>query len=145
MQKIPTLLPVVAALLINAKGHVLVQRRPDFGSMAGLWEFPGGKLEPGETPERALSRELGEELGISVDDADLAPLSFASASLGERHLLLMLFTCEHWSDEPRALHASELRWVSVDELAGLDMPPADEPLIPHIKNWYVAKNLRMSV
>ncbi|MEI4507188.1 (deoxy)nucleoside triphosphate pyrophosphohydrolase [Sphingopyxis sp. CCNWLW253] len=122
-------LVVVAAALVDRDGRLLVQQRPDGLSMAGLWEFPGGKLEPGETPEQALIRELGEELAIDVDHACLAPACFASDMLGDRHLLLLLFVCRKWRGVPAAQHASALRWVRPVELHGLDMPPADKPLI----------------
>jgi 8-oxo-dGTP diphosphatase len=124
-----TSLVVVAAALVDRDGRLLVQQRPEGLSMAGLWEFPGGKLEPGETPEQALIRELGEELAIDVDHACLAPACFASDMLGERHLLLLLFVCRKWRGTPVAQHASALRWVRPVELHGLDMPPADKPLI----------------
>ena len=120
---------VVAAALVDRDGRLLVQQRPEGLSMAGLWEFPGGKLEPGETPEQALIRELGEELAIDVDHACLAPACFASDMLGNRHLLLLLFVCRKWRGTPVAQHASALRWVRPVELHGLDMPPADKPLI----------------
>lgn len=132
MEIYPTLLPVVAALLTDADGRVLVQQRPEGTSMAGLWEFPGGKIEPGETPESALARELDEELGIIVDPDDCAPMTFASAKLGKKHLMLLLFRCRHWQGEPRALHASALRWEHVEALYDLPMPPADLPLLPII-------------
>ena len=124
-----TSLVVVAAALVDRDGRLLVQQRPEGLSMAGLWEFPGGKLEPGETPEQALIRELGEELAIDVDHACLAPACFASDMLGDRHLLLLLYVCRKWRGTPVAQHASALRWVRPVELHGLDMPPADKPLI----------------
>ena len=124
-----TLLMVVAAALVDRDGRLLVQQRPEGLSMAGLWEFPGGKLEPGETPEQALIRELGEELAIDVDHACLAPACFASEALGDRHLLLLLYVCRKWRGTPVAQHATALRWVRPVELHTLDMPPADKPLI----------------
>ena len=128
--KLPkSLLIVVAAALVDRDGRLLVQQRPEGLSMAGLWEFPGGKLEPGETPEQALIRELGEELAIDVDHACLAPACFASESLGDKHLLLLLYVCRKWRGTPVAQHASALRWVRPVELHALDMPPADKPLI----------------
>ncbi len=123
------LFPVVAAALVDAQGRVLVQERPPGKQMAGLWEFPGGKLESGETPEAALVRELAEELGIAVDPADLAPLTFASEPLGGKHLLLLLYLCRAWTGAPAALDAVALRWVTLDEMRALDMPPADRPFI----------------
>jgi 8-oxo-dGTP diphosphatase len=120
---------VVAAALIDAKGRVLVQRRPPGSSLAGLWEFPGGKPETGESPEAALARELMEELGIVVEPRDFTASAFASEALGSRHLILLLFVCRHWIGEPQLLHATELRWVTLAELRELAMPPADYPLI----------------
>ena len=120
---------VVAAALVDRDGRLLVQQRPEGLSMAGLWEFPGGKLEPGETPEQALIRELEEELAIDVDHACLAPACFASEPLGDKHLLLLLYVCRKWRGTPVAQHASALRWVRPVELHGLAMPPADKPLI----------------
>jgi len=128
--KLPkTPLIVVAAALADRDGRLLVQQRPEGLSMAGLWEFPGGKLEPGETPEAALIRELDEELAIDVDHACLAPACFASDTLGDKHLLLLLYVCRKWRGTPVAQHASALRWVRPVELHGLAMPPADKPLI----------------
>lgn len=123
------ILTVVAAALVDADGRVLVQQRPPGKPMAGLWEFPGGKVEPGELPEAALSRELHEELGIAVDAAALAPATFASEALGDRHLLLLLYTLRKWGGEPQARHATALQWVHPPELRSLAMPPADIPLI----------------
>ncbi|UUL84237.1 (deoxy)nucleoside triphosphate pyrophosphohydrolase [Sphingomonas qomolangmaensis] len=115
--------------MIDLEGRVLVQQRPPGGSMAGLWEFPGGKIEAGETPEAALIRELHEELGIDVEQACLAPAVFASEPLGDRHLLLLLYACRKWGGVLEARHASGLRWVRPLELHRMEMPPADKPLI----------------
>jgi len=120
---------VVAVALIDADGRLLVQQRPVGKAMAGLWEFPGGKVEPEETPEAALVRELREELGISVEQACLAPACFASEALGDRHMILLLYICRKWQGVPRALHATGFRWVRPLDLHGLKMPPADRPLI----------------
>lgn len=126
---VPLLLPVVAAALIDADGRVLLQQRPAGKSLAGLWEFPGGKVEAGETPEAALIRELEEELGIAVPHACLAPAAFASAALQDRHLLLLLFTARKWVGVPRALEATALKWVRPVDMHVLPMPHADRPLI----------------
>lgn len=121
---------VVAAALADGEGRILLQRRSPGRAMAGLWEFPGGKVEEGERPEAALARELGEELGIEVDVAALAPAAFASADNSGRHMLLLLYLCREWRGEPSALDAAELAWVRPADMAALPMPPADEPLIP---------------
>lgn len=123
------ILVVVAAALTDDAGRVLVQRRPLGKAMAGLWEFPGGKVERGETPEAALARELGEELGIFVAPGDLAPLTFASQRLADRHMLLLLYRCTRWAGSPRALDADMLLWRTPDDMADLPMPPADLPLL----------------
>ncbi|WP_294301450.1 (deoxy)nucleoside triphosphate pyrophosphohydrolase [uncultured Sphingomonas sp.] len=115
--------------MVDPDGRVLVQQRPAGKPMAGLWEFPGGKIDPGETPEAALIRELHEELGIEVAQACLAPAAFASEPLGDRHLLLLLYACRKWDGIPEARHATALRWVYPAQLHALDMPPADRPLI----------------
>ena len=123
------MLHVAAVALVDTDGRLLVQQRPSGKPMAGLWEFPGGKVEAGETPESALVRELSEELGIDVATACLAPACFASEPLGERHLVLLLYVCRKWRGTPRPLEGGTLRWVRVAELFGLDMPPADRPLV----------------
>ncbi|WP_066479983.1 MULTISPECIES: (deoxy)nucleoside triphosphate pyrophosphohydrolase [unclassified Sphingomonas] len=123
------LMLVCAAAMVDGDGRVLVQQRPPGGDMAGLWEFPGGKIEVGETPEAALIRELGEELGIDVEASCLAPAVFASAPLGARHLLLLVFVLRKWTGVPTARHATALRWLRPVELHALPMPPADRPLI----------------
>ena len=129
MEKNPTLLFVVAAALVNAKQEILVQKRPEGKPMAGLWEFPGGKLEPGETPEQALSRELQEELNIQVSEANFEPITFASEPLGDRSLLLLLYRCRHWTGQVESQELAELQWVSPQKLQKLEMPPADGPLV----------------
>jgi 8-oxo-dGTP diphosphatase len=123
---------VVAAALIASDGKMLVQQRGPDRSMAGLWEFPGGKVEKGETPEAALVRELQEELGIEVAAMDLRPAAFASEPLAQRHLLLLLYVIRSWRGEPRALDASAIRWVSLAEMRTLEMPPADLPLVEQL-------------
>lgn len=120
---------VVAAALIDRDGRVMMQRRPVGKAHAGLWEFPGGKVEPGETPAAALVRELREELAIDVANEDLAPLGFATGDDGARCMVLLLFSCRYWSGEPRALDASELRWDEPRALRHLPMPPLDVPML----------------
>jgi 8-oxo-dGTP diphosphatase len=133
MKKIPTTLLVVAAALVDESGRILLQKRPEGKSMAGLWEFPGGKLEDDETPETALVRELSEELAIAIDATNLVPTCFASALIGDRPLLLMLYICKLWEGEPIAVESPELGWFTVEEMVELPMPPADIPLIDLLK------------
>ena len=121
---------VVAAALIDADGRVLVSQRPEGKSLAGLWEFPGGKVEPGERPELALIRELDEELGIVVGERCLSPLAFASHAYPEMHLLMPLYACRRWKGFAQSREGQALRWVAPRDLHGLAMPPADAPLIP---------------
>jgi len=123
---------VVAAALADRAGRVLLQRRAPGRAMAGLWEFPGGKVEPGETPEAALARELEEELGLSVAPAALVPVTFASAPLGDRQMLLLLYLCRRWSGTPRAraADADALAWLKPEDMDAAAMPPADAPFIP---------------
>ena len=120
---------VVAAALVDAEARVLLQQRAPGRAMAGLWEFPGGKVEPGERAEAALVRELFEELGIAVAGEALQPAAFASADNGGRHMLLLLYLCRAWEGTPQALDASALRWLRPSEMRALPMPPADEPLV----------------
>lgn len=123
------LLLVVAVALVDGTGRVLVQQRPPGKPMAGLWEFPGGKVERGEVPEAALVRELTEELGIEVPTEALVPIAFASEGLGGRHLLLLLYVARQWEGTPEPRHASALDWVRPAEMRALAMPPADVPLV----------------
>jgi 8-oxo-dGTP diphosphatase len=119
---------VAACVLIDGAGSILIAKRPEGRPLAGLWEFPGGKIEPGEAPEEALIRELAEELGIGIAPADLTPLTFASHSYPEFHLLMPLFLCRRWQGEAAPHEGQELAWVRPEELAAYAMPPADEPL-----------------
>lgn len=124
------LLLVVACALVDADGRVLIARRPEGKALAGLWEFPGGKLEPDERPEDALIRELHEELGISVKPACLAPLTFASHAYEDFHLLMPLYVCRRWDGFVAAREGQALAWVFPKALRDYPMPPADAPLIP---------------
>jgi 8-oxo-dGTP diphosphatase len=124
-----SLLHVVAVALVDADGRVLLQERPPGGSLPGLWEFPGGKIEPGETPEAALVRELEEELAISTHASCLAPAAFASEALGDRHLVMLLYVCRKWSGIPQARHATALQWLRPAQMYAVPMPKADLPLI----------------
>ena len=119
---------VVACALVDADGRVLLAKRPPGKPLAGLWEFPGGKVETGETPEAALIRELKEELDIDVTAKCLAPLSFASHTYPEFHLLMPLYVCRRWEGDIAPLQGQQLAWVRAQKLADYAMPPADEPL-----------------
>jgi len=121
---------VVACALVDGDGRVLVAQRPEGKQLAGLWEFPGGKMEAGERPEDTLIRELREELGITVKEACLAPLTFASYGYETFHLLMPLWICRRWEGQVTALEHSGLKWLRPARLRDLPMPPADEPLIP---------------
>ena len=125
----PMLTVVVAAAMIDSRSRILVQQRPAGKAMAGLWEFPGGKIEPGESPEAALVRELREELGVDVAPSSLTAVSFASEPLGSVHILLLLYAVRSWAGVPQPLESLALRWVDRDELGRLAMPPADIPLV----------------
>jgi 8-oxo-dGTP diphosphatase len=126
------LLLVVACALVDADGRVLIAQRPEGKQLAGLWEFPGGKLEPGETPEETLVRELKEELGIETKTACLAPLTFASHSYDSFNLLMPLYVCRRFWGIPQPLEAQALKWVKPNKLRDYPMPPADAPLIPFL-------------
>jgi 8-oxo-dGTP diphosphatase len=123
---------VAACALIDADGRVLIAQRPPGRSMAGLWEFPGGKVDLGETPEACLIRELHEELGIVVNESCLAPLTFASHNYPDFHLLMPLYVCRRWEGTVRAQEGQELAWVRPNQMKQFPMPPADIPLIPHL-------------
>jgi 8-oxo-dGTP diphosphatase len=124
------ILLVVAVALIDADDRVLIAQRPEGKALAGLWEFPGGKIDQGERPEAALIRELAEELGITVKEACLAPLTFASYAYPEFHLLMPLYVCRRWEGFVQSREGQALKWVRARELRQYPMPPADEPLIP---------------
>ena len=123
---------VAACALVDADGRVLLAQRPEGKAMAGLWEFPGGKVEAGERPETSLIRELKEELGIVVSEACLAPLTFASYSYTDFHLLMPLYICRRWEGTVTALEAQRLAWVKPNRLREYEMPPADLPLVSHL-------------
>ncbi|WP_391480746.1 (deoxy)nucleoside triphosphate pyrophosphohydrolase [Nereida sp. NH-UV-3] len=126
---------VSAVALIDVDGRVLLGQRPEGKSMAGLWEFPGGKVETSETPEAALVRELNEELGIDTWESCLAPLTFASHSYEKFHLLMPLFACRKWNGTPQSRENQALKWVKANKLSNYPMPAADIPLIPILRDW----------
>ena len=126
---------VSAVALIDTDGRVLLAQRPEGKSLAGLWEFPGGKVEEGETPEAALIRELDEELGIQTHASCLAPLTFASHAYEKFHLLMPLFACRRWQGVPQGREGQNLKWVRGNDLRDYPMPPADIPLIPILRDW----------
>ena len=126
---------VSAVALIDVDGRVLLAQRPEGKSMAGLWEFPGGKVEVGESPEAALIRELQEELGIDTWASCLAPLTFASHAYEEFHLLMPLFACRKWEGIPMSKEGQALKWVRAADLSNYPMPPADIPLLPILRDW----------
>ncbi len=126
---------VSAVALVDVDGRVLLAQRPQGKSMAGLWEFPGGKVESGETPKAALIRELDEELGIDTWQSCLAPLTFASHTYVDFHLLMPLFICRKWAGIPQSKEGQKLAWVARDALRDYPMPPADIPLLPILRDW----------
>lgn len=123
---------VTACALVDADGRVLLSQRPEGKKLAGLWEFPGGKVEAGETPESALVRELAEELGVVTKEDCLAPLTFASYGYDDFHLLMPLFVCRRFEGPARGLEGQAIKWVRPRDMRQYPMPPADEPLIPHL-------------
>jgi 8-oxo-dGTP diphosphatase len=123
---------VAACALIDADGRVLIAQRPAGKAMAGLWEFPGGKVEAGERPEQSLIRELKEELGIVVEEACLSPLTFASHAYADFHLLMPLYVCRRWAGIAAAQEGQRLAWVRANQLREYPMPPADAPLVAHL-------------
>lgn len=129
------ILHVSAAALIDIDGRVLLTQRPEGKSMAGLWEFPGGKIEDSETPEQALIRELHEELGINTWSSCLAPLTFASHTYEDFHILMPLFACRKWEGIPHGKEGQNLKWVRPNQLKDYPMPPADEPIVPILRDW----------
>ena len=130
-----TVVLVSAVALIDIDGRVLLAQRPEGKSLAGLWEFPGGKVEQGETPEAALIRELKEELGIDTWQSCLAPLTFASHGYDSFHLLMPLFACRKWEGTPQAREGQVLKWVRPRDMRDYPMPPADLPLFPILRDW----------
>lgn len=130
----PKIVLVAACALVDADGRVLMARRPEGKPLAGLWEFPGGKVEPGELPEETLIRELREELGIEVAKACLAPLTFASHSYETFHLLMPLYVCRRWEGTVRGLEGQALEWVRPARMREYPMPPADEPLVAVLRD-----------
>ena len=129
------LLLVAAVALVDLDGRVLIARRPDGKAMAGLWEFPGGKVRPGETPEAALIRELAEELGIDTEASCLAPFTFASHAYADFHLLMPLYLCRKWHGTAIGREGQELAWVAPNRLRDYPMPPADKPLIAMLRDF----------
>jgi 8-oxo-dGTP diphosphatase len=125
---------VAAVALIDPDGRVLLSQRPEGKTLAGLWEFPGGKIEQGERPEVALIRELKEELNIDVTESCLAPLTFASHAYEHFHLLMPLYICRRWKGDATAMEGQALKWVRAKDLRNYPMPPADLPLIPHLQD-----------
>lgn len=134
-EKLAELLFVVACALVDQDGRILLSRRPEGKSMAGLWEFPGGKIEPGETPEQALIRELNEELDIDTSENCLAPFSFASHAYEQFHLIMPLYICRKWKGHIIGKENQQLKWVKPNQLGDYQMPPADVPLIAMLRDY----------
>ncbi len=126
---------VAAVVLVDMDGRVLVAQRPEGKSMAGLWEFPGGKIEAGETPEAAVIREMKEELGVAIESACLAPFTFASHAYDDFHLLMPTFVCRKWGGTPAPHEGQRLRWMRPRDLRAEDMPPADKPIVAMLNDF----------
>lgn len=126
---------VAACALVDADHRVLLARRPEGKAMAGLWEFPGGKVEEGETPEACLLRELKEELGLDISENCLAPLTFASHGYDAFHLLMPLFVCRVWDGRPEPKEGQVLKWVRPNDMSACSMPPADRPLVAFLRDY----------
>ena len=140
MTNFPTVLPVVAAALVDPAGKILLQKRPETGAHGGLWEFPGGKIEAGESAAEALARELDEELGIAVDRSALTEIGFADAPLGDRNLLLLLYACLRWTGTAAALEpGASIAWFDRSALGALAMPPADRRLCAALNRFLAAR------
>ena len=129
------LITVSAVVMVDVDGRILIAQRPEGKNMAGLWEFPGGKIEPGETPERALIRELNEELGIDTTESCLAAFTFASHRYDDFHLLMPVFLCRKWDGFVTPQEGQVLKWVKISELKNYPMPPADKPLLAMIRDF----------
>lgn len=127
MESFPTLRLVVAAAMVRGDGRIFLQKRPEGKALAGLWEYPGGKMEGDETPEEALTRELSEEIGVVTDPSDMVPITFASQPVAGKHMILLLYVLTHWTGEPAAQEGQETGWFTLSEMADLPMPPADLP------------------
>lgn len=126
---------VSAVALIDADGRVLLAQRPEGKAMAGMWEFPGGKIEPGETPEAAIIREIKEELGVDLCDSCISPLTFVSHTYDDFHLLMMLYICRNWEGIPQSLEGQALTWKRPQDMHALPMPPADKPLVAALRDF----------
>jgi 8-oxo-dGTP diphosphatase len=133
---------VAAAVLLDGEGRVLLAQRPQGKNLAGLWEFPGGKIEAGERPEAALARELQEELGIQVDPADFEPMAFASHGYADFHLLMPLWKTNKWAGTPQSNEGQALAWVAIEAIDGYEMPPADIPLVNTLKRLHAQGGLQ---
>jgi 8-oxo-dGTP diphosphatase len=139
LQNFPTLRLVVAAALIRDDGHIFLQKRPEGKALAGLWEYPGGKVEPGETPEFALMRELKEEIGVAASPADMVPITFASQPAAGKHMILLLYVLNRWTGEAVAQEGQETGWFTLEQMADLPMPPADLPFIAPLAEYLARK------